>query len=169
MDAIEAILTRRSIRKYTAEPIAADQIDKLLRAAMRAPSAGNEQPWHYIVVEDKKILAQVPAFHPYAAMITEAPAAIVVCGDSSIGLGDAFWIQDCSAATQNILLAAHALGLGAVWLAVYPIQSRLDGAGKLFNLPANIIPLCIVALGHPAEPKPSKDRFDPVKVHRNTW
>src|SRR5512142_911151 len=108
MDALEAILTRRSVRRYTPEPIAEELLHELLDAAMHAPSAGNEQPWHFVVVTDRETLAAIPRFHPYAVMLRQAPAAIVVCGDPTLEKYHGYWVQDCAAATENLLLAAHA-------------------------------------------------------------
>jgi nitroreductase len=167
MDAVEAILSRRSIRKYTGETIPEDTLTELLKAAMNAPSAHNGQPWSFVVITERKILDAVPDFHPYASMLKSAPAAIAVCGDSKAD--PLFWEQDCSAATENILLASHALGLGAVWLAIHPYAERVQGIRKMLALPENIVPLCLVSIGHPNEQKPPGQRYDPAKVHRNSW
>jgi len=169
METIKAILTRRSIRKYTSEPVTPATINRLLKAAMSAPSAGGERPWHFIVVDDRELLDRVPEFHPYAAMMPQAQVAIVICGDSTVGKIADFWVQDCCAAAENLLLAIHAKGLGGVWLGVYPLESRMEGASKLLRLPPNIVPLCIIPIGYPAEIKTVKDRFDPEKVHHNGW
>lgn len=169
MDAYEAILTRRSIRKYRSDPIPEAIVTDLLRAAMSAPSAGNDRPWHFIIMNERKLMDSVPEFHPYAAFIKEAPLAIVVCGDTSVGKIDGFWVQDCSAAAQNLLLAIHARGLGGVWLGVYPLPERIEGARRLLNLPWHIMPLCIITLGYPAETKPAAGRYDATKVHHNGW
>lgn len=169
MEALEAIHGRRSIRRYTAQPVSEEMIEKMLRAAMAAPSAGNQQPWQFVVIDDRKILDAIPKFHPYSAMLREAPLAIVVCGDERQERYKGYWVQDCSAATQNLLLAAHALGLGAVWLGVYPIMDRVAKAQELLGLPSQVIPLAIVAVGHPAEKKGPEDRFQASRVHRNRW
>ncbi|MGQ9515504.1 MAG: nitroreductase family protein [Thermoproteota archaeon] len=120
MDALEAILSRRSIRKYDARSIPDSVVEKLLASAMSAPSAGNEQPWHFVVITDRQILKEIPKYHPYSQMLTSTPMAILVCGDPKLERYKGFWVQDCSAATENILIAANAEGLGAVWLGVYP-------------------------------------------------
>lgn len=170
MDALTAIQTRRSVRKYTGEPVTKEEMDKLLAAAMQAPSAANQQAWHFIVVDQRDTLDAIPSFHPYCAFITEAPAAVIVCGDMERERFDGmFWAQDCSAATQNLLLAAHALGLGAVWLAVYPIEERVEGLRKLLNIPPHLVPLNAVALGRPAGELAEADRFDPAKVSYNRF
>ncbi|GAI33467.1 unnamed protein product, partial [marine sediment metagenome] len=124
MDAMEAILARRSIRKYTKQPVSDEVLKELLEAAMCAPSAGNRQPRCFVVINGRKILDEIPKYHPYAEMLKEAPMAILVCCDRDLQMGD-YGVQDCSAATQNILLAAHAKGLGAVWLGTYPEEQRV--------------------------------------------
>ncbi|KKM66591.1 hypothetical protein LCGC14_1479630 [marine sediment metagenome] len=169
MDAFEAIYGRRSIRRYTDQPVSEGIIEELLKAAMAAPSANNGQPWHFVVMDDRAILDAVPKWHPYASMVKYAPLAIAVCADTRGGKSEAYWVQDCSAATQNLLLAAHAKGLGAVWLGIYPEEERVKDAQKLLALPEDVIPLAIVALGHPAAQKPPNDRFDAGRVHRNRW
>ena len=140
MDAMEAILTRRSVRQYTDGSIPEDTINKLLEAAMSAPSAGNQQPWQYIVIDDRSVLDDIPKVHPYSGMLKQAPLAIVVCGDMDRERHKGYWVQDCSAATQNLLIAARALGLGAVWLGVYPLEDRIKGISQLLNLPQSVIP-----------------------------
>jgi nitroreductase len=122
MEAFEAILSRRSIRKYLPTPVSEHDIHQLLDAAMNAPSSSNGQPWHFVVVSDRKLLDEIPRFHAYSGMLKEAPLAVVVCGDTSLEKTKGVWVQDCSAATQNLLLAARALGLGSVWLGVYPLE-----------------------------------------------
>jgi len=161
-------LGRRSIRRYTGEKIPEDLITKLLKTGMAAPSAHNKQPWHFIVVDDSEILKKIPAYHPYSKMLENASHAIVVLGDTDIQ-STGFWVQDCSAATENILLAAHALGLGAVWLGVYPNESLVENTRKLFNIPSHVTPLCIISLGYPKEAKPPRENYDPKRVHRNKW
>ncbi|HEY6838453.1 MAG TPA: nitroreductase family protein [Geobacteraceae bacterium] len=169
MDALEAILTRRSVRRYTDEPIAAELLDELLNAAMHAPSAGNEEPWHFVVVTDRETLDAIPRFHPYAVMLRQAPAAVVVCGDPTLEKYNGYWVLDCAAATENLLLAAHARGLGGVWVGVHPQPEREAGVRELLGIPAHVIPFAIVALGHPAERPPKAERFDSRRVHRNRW
>lgn len=171
MDAMEAILTRRSIRRYTDEPVDEGIIEQLLEAAMAAPSAHNEQPWHFVVIDERAILDGVTEFHPYSRMLKEAPLAIAVLADREL-LADGsvdFWIQDGSAATQNLLLAAHALGLGACWLGICPRPELIVSLRKLLGLPDRIEPLAVVALGHAAEEKSPPAYFKPDRVHRNHW
>ncbi len=169
MELMEGILTRRSIRKFTDKSVTKEIIDDLLRAAMQAPSAGNNQPWHFVVIDDRKILDKVPDFHPYSKMLKEAPIAILVCAQVTTEKYCDYWVQDCSAATQNLLLAAHAKGLGAVWLGMYPRQERVTGIQELLGLPADIIPLSLNAIGYPAEKKEPADRYNKDKIRYNKW
>jgi nitroreductase len=169
MDTLEAIFSRRSIRKYTDQPIPEALIENMLRAAMAAPSAGNQQPWHFVVIDDRSILNAIPQYHPYAEMLKKSPAAITVCGDLRKLVYNEFWVQDCSAATQNILLAAHSQGLGAVWVGLYPDEERVPKTQQLLGLPAEVIPFSFVALGYPAEQKQPSKRYHLSRIHRNTW
>jgi nitroreductase len=169
METLESIFTRRSIRKYTDRPVPEDLVTELLRAAMAAPSAGNEQAWQFIVIRDRALLDAIPKFHPYSAMLKHASVAILVCGDLTREKFKGYWVQDCSAATQNILLAATAKGLGAVWTAVYPLEDRVAGMRKLLNLPDHVIPLSLVPIGFPAEQPGRADRFDAERVHKDRW
>ncbi len=169
MEVLDAILTRRSIRHFTTQPVPDDLVDQILRAAMNAPSAANAQPWHYVVINDRNLLEEVTTFHPVAESLHEAPMAILVCGDSRLEKRPDRWILDCSAATQNMLLAAHALGLGAVWLGIFPDQIRIDGMRRLVGLPAEVHPLSLVAVGYPARAVNPVSRFRPDRVHYNQW
>jgi nitroreductase len=169
MDTMTAILTRRSIRRYKAKPIAQEVITDLLKAAMSAPSAGNERPWHFIVLTDRSLLDEIPKFHPYSAMLRQASVAILVCGDPSLEKHAGYWVLDCSTAAENLLLAAHAKGLGAVWCGVYPTADRVENMKKLLGLPAPVIPFALIPLGFPDEFKEGEDRFDPSRVHQNGW
>jgi len=169
MELFEGILTRRSIRRYTNEKVSDDVVKKLLEAGMAAPSAGNQQPWHFVVMDERQILDEIPKIHPYAGMLKQAPVAILVCGNAEEESYKGYWVQDCSAATQNILLAAHGLGLGAVWLGVYPVEDRVDDIRKILNLPHHIIPLAVISIGYPAEEKPKSDRFSEAKISYNRW
>lgn len=165
----EIITTRRSIRKYLKQAVNQEQIDILLEAAMFAPSARNEQPWHFIAVTDREMLNKIMHSHPYAAMLKDASLAIVVLADINIEKTEGYWVQDCSAATQNILLSAHAMGLGSVWLGVYPREERMLAVKTLFNLPENIQPLSIIAIGYTNEQKAQPERFIKERIHYNNW
>jgi nitroreductase len=169
MNTIEAIKTRRSIRKYTEQSVAPEIIKELLAAAMSAPSAGNQQPWCFVVMDDRSLLNQVPSFSPYAGMCRESPVSILVCGDTRSEKHPGFWIQDCAAATQNLLLAAHEKGLGAVWTGVYPREERVKGFRELLHLPEGVIPLAFIVIGHPAQQPFSQDRFQEDRIHHNGW
>ena len=171
MEAYEAILSRRSIRKYQDRPIEDEVIEKLIRAGMAAPSAHNEQPWHFVVIKDRTILDEIPKFHPYAKMLSEAPVALAICADHELEKDPTagYWIQDCSAATQNILLAAHALGLGACWLGIQPREKRKIALAKLLRLPESVEAFCVIALGYPAEEKAPSDRSHWDRIHQDQW
>jgi nitroreductase len=169
VDALEALATRRSIRRYTAAPVSDALVAVLLRAAMSAPSAGNQQPWQFVVIRDRQPREAIPAFHPFADMVRQAPAAVLVCGDLERERYPGYWVQDCAAATENLLLAAHASGLGAVWVGVYPKEDRVARFQQLLGLPSRVIPLALVPLGWPDERLPTVDRFDPSRVHVNRW
>jgi nitroreductase len=169
MEAMEAILTRRSIRSYADKAIGDEEIEGILRAAMAAPSAGNQQPWEFVVIDDRGMLDRIPEVHPYAQMAAQAPMAIVVCGDLKKEKHKGLWVQDCAAATENLLLAAHASGLGAVWCGVHPNAEREGAVRAFLKLPEGVIPLALLVLGYPGEEKPPSDRYDPVRVHRNGW
>ncbi|MDW7651903.1 MAG: nitroreductase family protein [Bacillota bacterium] len=166
---MDIILTRRSIRKYKDKAVPDATVYELLRAAMAAPSAGNAQPWHFVVIRERQILDAIPEFHPYAGMVREASVAILVCGDEKLEKYPGYWVQDCSAATQNILLAAHDRGLGAVWLGIYPREERINGMRRLLSLPAEVTPLSLIPVGFPAEKKPPADRFLPERIHYDGW
>ncbi len=169
MEALEAIYTRRSIRQFKDQPLEEEKVESLLRAAMQAPSAHNKQPWHFLIINDRSLLNQIADFHPYAKMLYKAPLALAVCGDLGKESNDRYLALNCAAATQNILLAAHGLNLGAVWIAVYPREERIKKIKLLLELPLHIIPISLVAVGYPAKKVEPEDRYDPKKVHVNRW
>ncbi len=171
MDAIECILTRRSIRKYAKKEVSEEIINKLLECAMQAPSAANEQPWEFIVIRDKDALKKAAKISPWTKMVANAGAAIIVCADKKKEhvLIKNYSIQDCCAATQNILLASHALGLGAVWCAIYPDEGREKNAHELFAIPAHVVPLCIISIGYPDESPKIEKRFKKERIHNEKW
>jgi nitroreductase len=169
MEALEAILTRRSIRKYTDKAVPKEAVEKLLEAAMSAPSAMNSQPWEFVVIRDRAKLLALRDAHPYAQMLTEARLAVAVCGVLARESYPGYWMIDCSAATQNLLLAAHALGLGAVWLGVHPRPERIEPISRLLELPEGVIPLALVAVGYPAERKEPSRRFESGRIHFEHW
>lgn len=169
---LETIMTRTSIRQYTDQPVEKEKIEAMLRAGMAAPSAVNRQPWHFVVVTDKEKLTGLASANPNAGMAAKAPLAIVVCGNLNKALeggARAFWIQDCSAATENILLAAHALGLGAVWTGTYPNEERVAAVTDILKLPQTLVPLCTIVIGYPAESPKPKDKWKPENVSYNEF
>ena len=159
---LDNIATRTSIRDYEARPVEKEKVEKMLRAAMAAPTAMNKQPWHFVVVEQRSVLDSLAGANPNAKMLLKAPLAIVVCGDMDKvieGGGRDFWIQDASAATENLLLAAHAMGLGAVWMGAYPSEERCKAISATLSLPDNLVPLNMIVIGYPAEHPQPKDKF----------
>lgn len=163
------ILSRASVRSYTDQKVEAGKVDSLLHAGMAAPSAVNRQPWRFVVVEDTTTLNAIAEITPNARMAASAPLAIVVCGDMSVYSDDEqmlrqFWVQDASAATENILLAAHALGLGAVWTGTYPDEKRCAAVAELLSLPENVTPLCTIVIGYPTEQPEAKDKWNAENV-----
>ena len=169
METLKAIMTRRSVRSYSGKKVTRTQVKKLLEAAMNAPSACNQQAWQFVVITDRKMMLGITKIHPYAQMLKTAACAIVVCGDPQAEVCQGYWIQDCAAATQNILLAAHSLGLGAVWLGVHPREQRVRDVRKLLGIPTKVVPLCIVSVGYPAKKVKPARRYSQRKVHQEQW
>lgn len=166
-DAIDNILTRRSVRSYTDEEVSDEDVETLLRAAMAAPTARDARPWHFVTITDSETLQSIADAMPNAKMAADAPLAIAVCGVKSKmldGEGADYWIQDCSAASENILLAAHALGLGAVWCGVWPLQERVTQTREILSLDDDLVPLCIIVAGHPDGDSSVKDKWDEGNV-----
>lgn len=167
---MKEIMERRSIRRFTDKKIGKEVLEKLLAAAMQAPSAGNAQAWEFVVIEDKKNMEAIMEFHPYAQCLKTAAAAVLICGAKKKELFHAVYLpQNCAAATQNLLLEAQHVGLGAVWLGVYPALDRMAAMRTLFSVPEDIEPFALVALGYPDEDKMPQERFDGKKVHWEQW
>ena len=167
---LDNIATRTSIRDYEARPVEKEKIEKMLRAVMAAPTAMNKQPWHFVVVDQRNVLDALAGTNPYAKMLKKAPLAIVVCGNTDKmieGGGRDFWIQDASAATENLLLAAHAMGLGAVWTGAYPSEERCISISKVLSLSDNLIPLNMIVVGYPAEQPQPKQKFKEENISYN--
>lgn len=167
---LDNIATRTSVRDYEARPVEKEKIEKMLRAAMAAPTAMNKQPWHFVVVDQRNVLDALAGTNPYAKMLKKAPLAIVVCGNTDKmieGGGRDFWIQDASAATENLLLAAHAMGLGAVWTGAYPSVERCISISKVLSLSDNLVPLNMIVVGYPAEHPQPKQKFKEENVSYN--
>ena len=170
MQTLEAIFTRRSIREYKSQAVPDKLVQELLEAAMQAPSAGNQQPWHFIVVTDRNQLIALADALPYGKMLKDAPVGIVVCADMELEKYRGFWVQDCSNATMHLLLAAHDRGLGAVWVGVYPVEDRVANLKQILGLPDSVIPLSIVPLGYPAvTPEPAEKRYNAARQHQDRW
>jgi nitroreductase len=169
MDLLEAIARRRSIRRYNPDPVNDPLLHTILRAGCAAPSAGNEQPWHFLVIRSRDTLVALSKSHPYADMLREAPLAILLCADMDRVKHKDFWPQDCAAAAQNMLLAAHGAGLGSVWVGVHPREARVAEVRRVISLPETIIPFALLPFGFPAEEKAPEDRFDMQRVHIEQW
>ena len=180
--ALDVIMSRTSIRSFTGEAVSAEQLETILKAGMAAPTAMNKQPWRFVVVTDKDKIAKVFASGFRGEMFTKAGAVIVVCGETTMmmkpfGQPDApetevpnqFWFEDCSAAAENILLAAKALGLGAVWTAGYPAEERIAPIAEALGIPSGVVPLCIIPVGVPAEDPAPKDKWNPDYIHWEQW
>jgi nitroreductase len=166
---MKEIFKRRSIRKYKDKKIEEEKIEKLLKAAAAAPSAGNEQPWHFVVIRDRDTLNHLAEVHPYAKMLKDAPLAVAVCGDLNKQRHEGFWVQDCAAATQNILLEAVSLDLGAVWIGAYPNEKREKVVSETLGVPENIKTVSLISIGYPAEEKGETDRLSDKIVHYDKW
>lgn len=169
---IDNIMTRTSIRAYTADSVSKAQIDTLLRAGMAAPTAANKQPWHFVVITDKQLLKAIGNASDSWKMATSAPLAIVVCGDLTKtidGEAQEMWVEDTSAASENILLAAHGMGLGAVWLGGYPVEDRMDAISNILNLPDNLTPMATLIIGHPGENPTPKDKYKKENITFNKY
>jgi nitroreductase len=164
---IDIILSRRSIRRYTDEPVSDADMTMLLEAGMAAPSSRNLRPWHFVTITSRGSLDRLAEAHPHGKMLFEATAAIAVCGQ--IDISPDYWIQDCSAATENILVAAAALGLGSCWLGCHPREERVEAIGAVLGIPGDIGILSLIALGHPAEDKEARTQYDKSRVHRDGW
>ena len=171
LDALTAILTRRSIRDYTPHPVPEEMIKLLLKAGQAAPSAFNERSTEFVVVNDRKILDEIFKVNPKALQLKKATVAIVVCGNQAKEKfkGQGYWQLDSAVASENIFIAAHAVGLGAVWTAIYPYPDRIPKVQKILNLPSEVIPLNVIPVGYPAEKKVREQIYDASRVHNNKW
>lgn len=165
----EALLNRRSIRKYKDQKISKEDIDEILKAAMYAPSAMNLQPWHFVVIDDRDVLIETIKSISYAEMLKQSAAAILVCGDSLIEKNESWLLQNCSASIQNILLSAHGLGIGSCWIAIHGMDDVYKNIKTQFNLPENIVPVSLISLGYPDEVVKPEERFIQDKIHFNKW
>lgn len=170
-ETLDNIYSRRSVRAFTGEAVSREDLIKILKAGMAAPSAVNMQPWAFVVVTERKTLDELCGKLPYAKMLDKAGAAIVVCGlpDKDEVYSKKYWVMDCSAATENILLACHALGLGAVWTAVYPDATRVEDVRRILGIPENIVPLNVIPIGVPKEKGKPLDKFKEENIHWEKW
>jgi len=166
-DILNVIYTRRSVREFTEEPVTDEQVEIVLKAAMAAPSALDLRPWHFIAVRKRKLLDKLADVHKYAHPLEEAPVAIIVCGDQEVS--ERHWVEDTCVATQNLLLAATALGLGGVWISLYPKNKHQEYVRELLNIPKHVGVLCAVALGHPTEQLEETAPYDPERIHWEKW
>lgn len=166
---MDSLFNRRSIRRYTDQAVKKEQLEMIVKAGMAAPSATNQQPWHFIILTDREKLLEITAVHPHSTMLKGAAAAIVVCFDPLLENIKGFLPQDCAAATQNMLLMIEELGLGGVWLGVHPNKEREDQIRGIVECPGDIVPFSIISIGHPAERKPANDRYHTDRVHWETW
>lgn len=169
MDLYEAIETRRSIRKFNAEPVTDEDVRLCLKCAMQAPSARNQQPWQFVVLREAAMRESVSKASPYTGMAAEAPVVIVVCGDLSLETAPGFWPVDCAAATQNLLLAARGINLGTVWCGIHPVKEREDFLKKVLALPEPIIPFALVCMGHSDVNFRALERFKAERIHEGAW
>jgi nitroreductase len=170
-DTLTIIHQRKSVRHFTGEPVTQAQLDILLKAAMAAPSAVNCQPWEFIVVTDRKILDKLGDALPYAKMIYKAGAAVIVCGIPAKAHKQMteYSVIDSTLASQNLLLAAEAIGLGAIWTAAYPYPDRMESVRSILKIPQEVIPLNVIPIGHPTGEELPKEKFDPEKIHQEKW
>ena len=171
-DAITTIMTRCSVRSYLDKPVEDEKITVMLKAAMAAPTAVNRQPWAFVVIRKQEVKTKLAEKLRSAAMVEKAPLAVLVCGDLNKRLkgdGADFWIQDVSAATENLLLAAHAQGLGAVWCGVFPVEERVKDVRSILELPDHIVPVALVSIGYPDGPQTPKDKWNESLIHYDKW
>jgi nitroreductase len=169
MDALHAIHNRRSIRQFHGEPVEDHLVEEVIAAGMMAPSAGNEQPWHFVVLKKRKLLRAISKNHLYASVVEKAPVAILVCGDLALDRYGGYWAADCAAATQNMLIAAHALSLGSLWIGLHPRPQRVADIRAIITLPETVVPFSLVVLGYAAEEKSMEVRFDVSRIHQDQW
>ena len=168
---VKTIFERKSVRSFENKVLSKEQLELIVKAGMAAPSARNLQPWAFIIITDRNTLNTLADRLPYAKMLHEASAAIVVCGvpENAGDSPEGYWVQDCSAATQNILLAIESMGLGAVWTGVYPRSERIDVVRDVLSIPQNVFPLNVIPIGYPKGENRPKDKFKPENIRREKW
>ena len=168
METIKAIMTRRSIRTWTDEPVAEEERRIILEAAMNAPSAADARPWHFVTMDDPALINKFTGLGG-TEMLTESTFMVLVCGDVSKEIYPGFWPQDCSCAAQNMQLAAHDIGIGCVWIAIYPLEERVQKCREVLGVPDEITPFALLAMGVPNEVLPPENRYDAERLHQNKW
>lgn len=169
---IADIMTRTSVRSYTDKEVSEETLDTLMRAAMAAPTAGNKQPWRFVIINDRSLLDSIGTNFNTMTMASKAAVAVVMCGDVTAtfeGEGRDYWVQDVSAASENLLLAAHAVGLGAVWCGIYPQSERVKQFSEMLRLPEEIIPMACICIGYPEGETTPKDKWHPEYIRYNSW
>jgi nitroreductase len=169
MDVLDALMTRCSIRRFEPRPVGEPAVQRMLDVLFRSPSAGDARPWQFAVVDRRDLLDRLEAAMPKCEMLQSAPLAILVCAEPARETIPGFWPQDCSAATQNLLLAVHGLGLGGVWIGLHPVPDRERAARDILRVPQDLVPFAMVAIGYPAEQPTLENRYDGSRVHRNGW
>ncbi len=169
MNLFNALKDRRSIRKYKAKKVDDNVIEEIIESGMYAPSAVNKQPWHFIVFRNAITIDAINEVHPNSTMLKQASAGILICFDKNLEHDEGYGPVDCSAATQNMLLASHGLGLGACWIGIYPRQKRIDALHKIFSLPEHVTPFAVISLGYPDELKQKPERFRKERIHYEKW
>jgi nitroreductase len=165
----DPVLGRRTVNHFTDTAIEEKNIYRLIQAAMSAPSVDDERPWHFIVVQEVLKRSALAEISPYLYIAQEGPASVIVCGDESLQKQQGCWVLDCSAATQNMLIEAQVIDLGAIWLRIYPVEGRIQKVRSILNIPQHIIPFSMVVFGHPADEKAPLDLYDPERIHREIW
>jgi nitroreductase len=168
METLKAIMTRRSIRTWTNEPVAAEEQKIILDAAMNAPSAADARPWYFVTMDSRDVIKKFTEMGG-TEMLADSTYMVLVCGDVSKEIYPGFWPQDCSCAAQNMQLAAHDIGIGCVWIAVYPIEERVQLCREILEIPDSITPFALLAMGVPNEVLPPEQRYDGTRVHLNKW
>lgn len=169
MDAIQALLTRRSIRRFRLDPVSSHDVEQMLDVLFRSPSAADARPWQFGIIDRRELLDQLAAAMPKCEMLAEAPLAVLICAEPAREKIPGFWPQDCAAATENLLIAAHALGYGAVWIGLHPVSDRERAVRNLLRLPLDLVPFALVAIGRPDETPSPDERRDPTRIHYNEW
>lgn len=170
-ETLKVIKNRKSVRNYLNKPVGEKDLETLIKSGMAAPSAVDLRPWDFLVVKNESILKALADVMPFGKMLPGAGAALIVCGTPGRSVPETpeFWVQDCSAASENILLAAESMGLGAAWLGVYPVKERIEGVRNVLKIPENVVPLNIISIGYPAGAEKPKDKFEVEKIHKEKW